>query len=340
MSERYKAADIQIDVVFNKKGWHYPQQRLLTLWGDVKDTLAGHARPQPFFFRANSDADSSSSGTPTSSPTTTSSTTSRCARPTDIIGQHIHLVKFDVTSSDGAANGFNYEDGTFSPEEVREVIEAINKGGGLLHVVRPQRGDGRRSCTRRRSRISVPARTTRGSARRPRSSAGMPTRSSPTSGTDRTLRTIFTHDHFGPSTHQQVGLYAGLLVEPESSQWQDPVSGVFLGTDIGRPAGANGTPIDDGGPTGWQANIITADKKDSYREFALEFQDRQLAYKANSKSKAQFVGYKKYPTPTRRARRGGGPIRARGSTRRRSCRSRARRFRASSRSRSRPAPTR
>ena len=26
-------------------------------------------------------------------------------RPTDIIGQHIHLVKFDVTSSDGSGNG-------------------------------------------------------------------------------------------------------------------------------------------------------------------------------------------------------------------------------------------
>ena len=34
--------------------------------------------------------------------------------PTDILGQHIHLVKFDVTSSDGAGNGFNYEDGTLS----------------------------------------------------------------------------------------------------------------------------------------------------------------------------------------------------------------------------------
>ena len=25
---RYKAADIQLDVVFNKKGWHFPQQRM------------------------------------------------------------------------------------------------------------------------------------------------------------------------------------------------------------------------------------------------------------------------------------------------------------------------
>ena len=35
------------------------------------------------------------------------------------------------------------------------------------------------------------------------------------SNVDRTLRTVFTHDHFGPSTHQQAGLYAGLLVEPK-----------------------------------------------------------------------------------------------------------------------------
>ena len=35
------------------------------------------------------------------------------------------------------------------------------------------------------------------------------------SNVDRTLRTVFTHDHFGPSTHQQAGLYAGLVVEPQ-----------------------------------------------------------------------------------------------------------------------------
>ena len=62
----------------------------------------------------------------TSCPTPWRSTTSRSTRPTDTIGQHIHLVKFDVTSSDGSGNGWNYEDGTFSPEEVRERIFAYN----------------------------------------------------------------------------------------------------------------------------------------------------------------------------------------------------------------------
>ena len=51
--------------------------------------------------------------------------------PTDVIGQHIHLVKFDVTSSDGGANGWNYEDGTFGPTEVRDRIHAITNAGGL-----------------------------------------------------------------------------------------------------------------------------------------------------------------------------------------------------------------
>ncbi len=47
--------------------------------------------------------------------------------PTDIIGQHIHLPKWDLTTTDGAANGWNYEDGTHSPGAIRERIHAINE---------------------------------------------------------------------------------------------------------------------------------------------------------------------------------------------------------------------
>src|SRR5210317_1904203 len=46
--------------------------------------------------------------------------------PTDIIGQHIHLPKWDLTSNDGAANGWNYEDGALAPGIVQERILAIN----------------------------------------------------------------------------------------------------------------------------------------------------------------------------------------------------------------------
>jgi len=92
---------------------------------------------------------------------------------------------------------------------------------------------------------------------------------------DRTLRTVFTHDHFGPSTHQQVGLYAGLVIEPANSKWYDSTYGTELGTRVQDP---QGNPLRDGGPTTFQANIVLADPAKSYREFLLEFQDRQLAY--------------------------------------------------------------
>lgn len=38
-------------------------------------------------------------------------------------------------------------------------------------------------------------------------------------GKDYTLRTVFSHDHFGPSSHQQHGLYAALVIEPSNSVW-------------------------------------------------------------------------------------------------------------------------
>ena len=95
-------------------------------------------------------------------------------------------------------------------------------------------------------------------------------------GVDRTLRTVFTHDHFSPSTHQQAGLYSGLLVEPKASTWRiaamtDPATGQVQ-SDVAMGARP------DGGPTSWAADVITPNPAQSYREFAIEFQDIQLAY--------------------------------------------------------------
>ena len=285
---RYKAANIQLNLVFNKKGQHYPQARIITLWGDVQDTLANKRAPEPFFFRANS-KQVVEYWHANLVPNYYELDDFQVRTPTDIIGQHIHLVKFDVTSADGAANGFNYEDGTLSPQEVQEIIENINHAGGLFSgfdfntgktltaKTIPYFGNGPNN-----SWLGAQATIQRWYADPILDNKGF----------DRTLRTVFTHDHFGPSTHQQVGLYAGLLVEPENSKWQDPLSGVFLGTNLNRPVGADGKAPDDGGPTGWQANINTADPQDSYREFAIEFQDRQLAYYSNSRSTASpYVRY-------------------------------------------------
>jgi manganese oxidase len=275
---RYKAAAIQLDVTFNKKGWHFPQQRILTLWKDVTPTLAykpgdpnSGRQPEPLFFRGNS-GDVIEYWHTNLVPNYYEQDAFQVRTPTDILGQHIHLVKFDVTSSDGAANGFNYEDGTFSPEEVQELLHAINEpGGSWTHCA---------GCpTNLRPPQPPPPDICSGSPLPPQCKTewmGAQTTIQRwyidplvnEANVDRTMRTVFTHDHFGPSTHQQAGLYAGLLIEPTSSTWTSNDGTVTFGSRS------------DGGPTSWQARILTQNAADSYREFMVEYQDLQLAYTA------------------------------------------------------------
>jgi hypothetical protein len=257
VARTYKAANIQFDMKMNKVGWHFPQQRIITLWGDVAPTLAGTRPPQPFFFRANTN-DCITYYHTNLVPGEYKLDDFQVRTPTDILGQHIHLVKFDVTSSDGSGNGWNYEDGTFSPDEVIERIHAINAAGGLV----PFGGGAGTPLTAVAHPFfgTLGAQTTvqRWYADKTLNNAGF----------DRTLRTVFTHDHYGPSTHQQVGLYAGLVIEPQGSTWRDSETGQIFGGRF------------DGGPTSWRADILTANSADAYREFMIEFADFQHAYEA------------------------------------------------------------
>ncbi|HET6852488.1 MAG TPA: hypothetical protein VFH46_09185 [Pyrinomonadaceae bacterium] len=253
----YKAAAIQLDLKVNKAGWHFPQSRILSLWGDVAPTLAGTRAPEPLFFRANTN-DCITFQHTNLTPHVYELDDFQVRTPTDIMGQHIHLVKFDVTSSDGAGNGFNYEDGTFAPGEVLERIKAINAGGGLQAF---------NSTTKTQLTAKPhPFFGTLGAQTTVQRWFADPTLN--LSGKDRTLGTVFSHDHFGPSTHQQAGLYSGLVTEPENSIWKHNETGATLGGRF------------DGGPTTWQAIIQTQNTADSYREFLLEFADYTLAYKA------------------------------------------------------------
>jgi hypothetical protein len=286
-SRTYKGADIQDDVKLNKAGWHFPQQRFSVLWDDVDDYLgltlssggatssgATKRPPEPLFFRANS-GDCIEYQFTNLVPNKYELDDFQVLSPTDILGQHIHLVKFDVLASDGAANGFNYEDGSFSPDEVRERINAIRAFN---------------SCTNsdpRNGTIDCPVAEVHPffGAGPDKNSDGIgdwvgaqttaqlwwadPVRDN--EGNDRTLRTVFTHDHFGPSTHQQAGLYAGLVVEPAGSTWYHNETGTQLGTRTS-----------DGGPTSWQAVIEPGNGEPPYREFLLELGDFQLAYEADN----------------------------------------------------------
>ncbi|HEX8719690.1 MAG TPA: hypothetical protein VF736_03530, partial [Pyrinomonadaceae bacterium] len=253
----YKAALIQTDIKFNKAGWHFPQSRILTLWGDVAATKSGERPPEPFFFRANTN-DCITFYHTVLAPNVYELDDFQVRTPTDIMGQHIHLVKFDVTASDGAGNGWNYEDGTFSPDEVIERIHAINQTGGMKAFG----GTAQTTLTAQ----PHPYFGTLGAQTTIQRWYADDTLNN--NGKDRTLRTVFTHDHFGPSTHQQAGLYGGLVVEPQGSAWRHSETGQVFGGRF------------DGGPTSWRADILPSDQSKSYREFLLEFADYQLAYQA------------------------------------------------------------
>ncbi len=268
----YKAANIQIDAVFNKAGYHFPQERILALWEDVLPTLTGQRPPEPFVIRLNT-FDCGKYLHTNLIPQYYELDDFQVRTPTDIIGQHIHLPKWDLPSADGAANGWNYEDGTLAAGAVRERIEAINTYNATPGVEPVPPPDGRPQLE------PLPHPFFGGGP----NGAWLGARTTiqrwffdpvvNVEGVHRGLGVTFTHDHFGPSTHQQVGLYASVLTEPPGSTWVHNETGVPFGTR------------QDGGPTSWQAAIITGDldgngTNDSYREFFLQAADFQHAYEA------------------------------------------------------------
>ncbi|WP_194769386.1 cupredoxin domain-containing protein [Diaphorobacter caeni] len=270
----YRAAFIQTEITVNRHGWFDPQGRIVILEDDIKDVINANNRtkmPEPLFFRANS-GDCINFKSSNFVPSALNADDFQIYTPTDTIGQHIHLVKFDVTSSDGSGNGFNYEDGAYSPDEVRERIMAINHTAGR-RVLSPKahplfqphgsiyenRGRDRQLadkglCPPQGASESDHAYLERLNKHHPYCGAQRTTqrwwadpilvRNGPLAGKDNTLRTVFTHDHFGPSSHQQHGLYAALVIEPANSVWRaelpaDPVQRKSLLTACAAVASAN-----------------------------------------------------------------------------------------------------
>ena len=266
----YRAAYIQFEMIVNRAKWHDRQARILTLEDDALPTRDGARAPEPLFFRAKSGECIVFNAT-NLIPKDLNLDDFQIFTPTDIMGQHIHLVKFDVTSSDGAGNGWNYEDGTFSPGEVQERIKANNKfqeenGGKQFFTPKtnPKFGEGP-DLDGNKVGDYVGAQTT---VQRWWADPLLNTRKF-----DRTIRTVFTHDHFGPSSHQHHGFYGALVVEKADAVWT-----ALDGSPLG-----DGTPSagrQDGGPTSFAANVITGEGgKDSFREFNLAFADFGIVYR-------------------------------------------------------------
>jgi hypothetical protein len=300
----YKAANVQFDAVFNKQGYHFPQERIITLWQDVVPTIKQERPPEPFVMRMNT-FDCTQYVHSNVVPKVYELDDYQVRTPTDIIGQHIHLPKWDLTSADGSANGWNYEDGTLSPQAVVEMIEAINHWNtDPLNTPVITRTDGQPVVASDGHTLSATNLELHPSdhpffgytefADRWKGARSTMQRwfADPVvnvQGVDRGLGIIFTHDHYGPSTHQQVGLYATVLVEPAGSKWVHNEEGVQLGLS---PDGSSPGGRLDGGPTSWQAAILTGgdgfgsdysqnvggELVDNHREFYVEYTDFQHAY--------------------------------------------------------------
>lgn len=300
----YKGTNLQFDAVLNKTGYHYPQQRIVALWQDVAPIIGKQKPPEPLVMRANT-FDCSVYHHSNLVPGVYEIDDYQVRTPTDIIGQHIHLPKWDLTTTDGAANGWNYEDGTLAASVIRERIHAIRKFNACVGVDSGDPRDGTGECPVAKDHPYWGKVAAQLGGRFPDEWKGARTTmqrwfTDPvvnTEGVDRGLGIIFTHDHYGPSTHQQIGLYSTLLTEPAGSRWvmnetgeqlgYDPVTGAAARTD----STLDGTQFSDGGPTSWQAAILTpttapggsnvkSEALTPYREFYFEFSDFQHAYEA------------------------------------------------------------
>lgn len=165
---QYDIVGIQLPIEYNSQGWHDPEGRIYVLAADEAAVLSGAKKPEPLVIRANA-GDVIDLNFTNKFPLTIGGNAFQSVRVTDEASLHVHLVKFDVLASDGAADGWNYDSSAGHMETIRYRWYA-----------------------------------------------------------DVELRTCFFHDHMFPNTHQQHGVFAGLIVEPEGSTYHAPQTGAAI----------------------------------------------------------------------------------------------------------------
>lgn len=137
----FEIAMVQADVTYNRSGWHDPQARFFVL----KEELERHGgleayiqkvenqeiKVEPLVIRANV-GDCIELHTTNLLPEFIEESPFQLRTRTNIVGHHLHLVKFDTIVSDGSANGWNNIAGArqyetlierfFANEELRTVF--------------------------------------------------------------------------------------------------------------------------------------------------------------------------------------------------------------------------
>ncbi|MGN0656225.1 MAG: multicopper oxidase domain-containing protein [Ruminiclostridium sp.] len=112
----FEIAAVQAKLTYNKYGWHDPQGRFFVLKEDVEKVGSldeyirrvewGEICPEPLVIRVNA-GDCIEIRLTNFLPEYIEGNAFQLKTLTDIVGYHIHLVKFDTIVSDGAANGWN-----------------------------------------------------------------------------------------------------------------------------------------------------------------------------------------------------------------------------------------
>ncbi len=111
----FEVAVVQAKLVYNNYNWHDPQGRFFVLKEDIEKegslqmyiakVESGEIRPEPLVIRANV-GDCLEVRTTNLLPEFLEASAFQPKTLTDIVGFHIHLVKFDTIVSDGSANGY------------------------------------------------------------------------------------------------------------------------------------------------------------------------------------------------------------------------------------------
>ena len=260
----YNASVIQTDVTYNEAGWHDKQARMIVPDEDVDAVLNGTKAPEPIFFRVNA-GDCINWNLTNRLPHWFGGDAFVQLQQTNMFGSHIHLVKFDVTSSDGASNGWNYQQAAFTKDQADFNQQVLNgtepcnpEPGGCKIQSRPADLDVNRGTTPETTGQTIHERWY----------------------ADTELRTVFTHDHHFPAVDQNRGLFGALLVEPQGMDSRNPKTGEFY-QPINNPA--NGPVCGsacEGNAVGTAMDVIGPGTNDDFREFGLAIQDFVSLHKA------------------------------------------------------------
>ncbi len=137
----FEIALVQAKLTYNQYGWHDPEGRFFVLKEELErcGSLESYIRlveeqkitVEPLVIRANA-GDCIELRTTNLLPEYLEANAFQLRTRTDIVGHHVHLVKFDTITSDGAANGWNNIAGArkyetlverfFADEELRTVF--------------------------------------------------------------------------------------------------------------------------------------------------------------------------------------------------------------------------